>query len=458
MNFKVNFNTAKPLQTTKGWGTSACWWSQACKDSKTQDEIIDLLYGKDGLGLNIYRYNIGGGTDEGNCRVPDPWRRTESMMLFDKQTEQTSWDFKRDKTAVEVMKKAVATGNVDTLILFANSPHYSQTATGQASGSLLLHTCNIPKSKYKAFADYFLTVTQHFLDEGLPVNYISPINEPQWKWGGDIVWQEGCHYEPEEVAEVLHIFANEIRRRNMPVRMCIPESGELLQTTPKYLWAILADDDIMSVTDIISYHSYHVDDSPEERYNFCKQIVRANPQYRFDMTEWCELPCRHHTRDFKSALIMARIIGQDMIYCQAVSWTSWVAVNGIYKKADGFDYADSLISASPDFSEWSIADRYYAYAHYSKFIPSGSTALNIGFRPTSEENDFNLAAFRVPSGESVLVTVNEGESRVIELAGSFETMKVIMSDCDTKLETVYDGKFKNSLSVRGGTIMTIILK
>ena len=454
---KIHLDAAKDLQTIKGWGTSACWWSQACADSDTQDKIIDLLYGDDGLGLNIYRYNVGGGTDETNCRVPDPWRRTESMMLFDKEKEETSWDFSRDKTAVEVMKKAVATGNVDTLILFANSPHYSQTATGQASGGLLMHTCNIPKSKYKAFADYFLSVTQHFLDEGLPVNYISPINEPQWKWGGDVVWQEGCHYEPEEVAEVLHIFATEIKRRNMPVKLCIPESGELLQTTPKYLWAILADDEIMSVTDIIAYHSYHVDHSPESRREFCKQIVMAHPQYRFDMTEWCELPCKHHTRDFKGALITARIIGQDMTICRAVTWTSWVAVNGIAKHEDGLDYADSLISASADFSEWSVAERYYGYAHFSKYIPKGSVALDIGLRPTEDNNDFNAFAFRTPEGKTVLVAVNEGADNTLDVAGDFSTMRVISSNQQEKLTTVYDGAFCQTLLVPADTIVTAIL-
>ncbi len=453
---KINLINGKALQTTKGWGTSACWWSQACADSDTQDKIIDLLYGKDGLGLNIYRYNVGGGTDPENCRVTDPWRRTESMMLFDKQKEEASWDFTRDKTAVEVMKKAVATGNVDTLILFANSPHYSQTSTGQASGGLLMHTCNIPKSKYKAFANYFLTVTEHFIREGLPVTYISPINEPQWKWGGDYVWQEGCHYEPEEVAEVLHIFATEIKRRNIPVRLCIPESGELLQTTPKYLWAILADDEIMEVTDIIAYHSYHVDNSPESRYEFCDRIVQANPQCRFDMTEWCELPCKHHTRDFKGALITARIIGQDMIYCRAVSWTSWVAVNGIAKHDDGMDYADSLISASPDFSQWSIAERYYGFAHFSKYIPSGSVALDVGLRPTADNNDFNAFAFRVPDGKTVLVAVNEGDDNSLEIAGDYSHMQIIRSDKDEKLATIYDGDYNSCIAVPRNTIMTII--
>ena len=455
---KINLASPQKLQTIKGWGTSACWWSQACADSDTQDKIIDLLYGDDGLRLNIYRYNIGGGTDMENYRVPDPWRRTESMLLFDRKNETYTWDFSRDKTAVEVMKKAVATGNVDTLILFANSPHYSQTATGQASGGLLMHTCNIPKSKYRAFADYFLTVTEHFINEGLPVNYISPINEPQWKWGGDIVWQEGCHYEPEEVAEVLHIFAEEIKRRGLPVKMCIPECGELLETSPKYLYAILADDVIMSETDIIAYHSYHVDDDPSHRREFRDRIVKANPYYRFDMTEWCELPCKHHTRDFKGALITARIIGQDMTICQAVSWTSWVAVNGIAKKDDGFDYADSLMSATPDFSEWSIAERYYGYAHYSKYIPVGSVALDIGLKPTKENNNFNAFAFELPSGETVLVAVNEGDDNTLEIDGDFDRMKIILSNQNEKLITTYDGEFKKEISLPSNTIITVIMK
>ncbi len=454
----ISIPAAKQLQTTKGWGTSACWWAQACKDEATQDQIIDLLYGDNGLKLNIYRYNVGGGTDPENFRVPDPWRRTESMMFFDTQTESASWDFSRDANAIRVMKKALATGNVDTLILFANSPHYSQTSTGQASGSYLKHTCNIPKSKYRDFVRYFLTVTQFLLNEGLPVKYISPINEPQWKWGGDVVWQEGCHYEPEEAAELLHLFATEIRRHNMPVRLCIPESGELLQTTPKYLYTLLADDDIMEMTDIIAYHSYHVDNSPESRYEFCTQIVNAHPDYRFDMTEWCELPCKHHTRDFKGALITARIIGQDMIYCRSASWTSWVAVNGIALHEDGMDYADSLISASADFSDWSIAERYYALAHYSKFIPVGSTALDVGLRPTADKNDFNLFAFLIPTGETVLVAVNEGMEQSVEIKGDFTAMQVIRSDKNDKLKTVHDGKYESVVTFPSASITTVILR
>ena len=347
---KINLSDAKQLQQLKGWGTSACWWSQYCADEKTQNEIANLLYGDDGLKLNIYRYNVGGGYDPDNYRVKDPWRRSESFMLYDREKEETSWDFSRDKNAVTMMKKCLDLGNIDTLILFANSPHYSQTSTGQASGSLLYHTCNIPKSKYMDFVNYFLDVTEHFLNEGFPVNYISPINEPQWKWGGSYVWQEGCHYETEEVIEILHLFAEEIIRRKLPVKLYAPESGEFLGKTVDYLEAMLEDEKIMEVLGVFAFHSYHSDFEPEIRYEFFERLAKPNPDIRFDMSEWCELPNKSHTKNFKGALITARIISQDLIFTRSESWTSWVAVNGIAIKEDGFDYGDALMSASPDFS------------------------------------------------------------------------------------------------------------
>lgn len=455
---KINLSNPEKMQILHGWGTSACWWSQYCSEPETQDKIVSLLYGSDGLGLNIYRYNIGGGTDEGNCRVPNPWRRSESFLLYDREEEKSSWDFSLDKNAVEVMKKSLATGNVDTLILFCNSPHYSQTASGQASGALIGHTCNLPKMNYRKFADYVLRVAQHFIDCGLPVKYISPINEPQWKWGGTDVWQEGCHYEKEELVEIYHIFAEEILARNMSVRLYGPESGCMLEDTYDYIKALTADELIMSVLDVFAYHSYHNDNNPSARYEFKQNIVSKYSDFRFDMSEWCELPNKSHTKNFKGALITARIIGQDLIYGGAESWTSWVAVNQFSIKEDGFDYSDGLITANDDFSDWYIAQRYYGFAHFSKFVPIGSTALDLGFRPSDDKNDFNAFAFLTPSGETVLVIVNEGDTCGITIDGNFSSMKIIKSTQNIKLEDSYNGDFKNQFDCEGNSILTVVLK
>lgn len=429
---KIDFKSAKEMQTIKGFGTSACWWSQYCKGQAAED-IAELLYGKSGLGLNIYRYNVGGGTDDTNFRVANPWRRTESMYCFDKEKEEGYYDFERDKTAVDFMKLCLSKGNIDTLILFANSPHWSVTSTGQASGSLLYHTCNLPKMNYRKFADMFLDITEHFLNEGLPVKYISPINEPQWKWGGTYVWQEGCHYETAELIEVYHAFAEEIIKRKLPVKLYGPESGEMLGLTEEYLNTMLADDVIMSVTDTFAYHSYHSDGSPETRVKFKNEFVRKHPESRFDMSEWCELPNKSHTKNFKGALITARIIGQDLVYGGAQSWTAWVAVNQTDIHEDGFDYSDAMLSANNDFSEWYIAERYYAMAHFAKFVPVGSVCLDTGFFP-DENNNFNVFTFRTPDNKTVAVIVNEGKEKELTLDGDFSKITTFTSTQNEKLK------------------------
>lgn len=428
----INLKYAKRMQTVKGFGTSSCWWSQYCKGQAAED-IAELLYGKTGLSLNIYRYNVGGGTDEQNCRVTNPWRKTESMYVFDKAAAEGHYDFSLDKTAVDFMKLCLSKGSIDTLILFANSPHWSLLSTGQTSGSLLCHTCNIPKMNYKKFADIFLNITEHFLNDGLPVKYISPINEPQWKWGGPDVWQEGCHYETEELTEVYHIFAEEIIRRKLPVKLYAPETGEMFGKTEEYLKALLADEKIMSVTDIFAYHSYHSDDSAETRAEFKSKISSKYRNFRFDMSEWCELPNKSHTKNFKGALITARIIGQDLIFGGAESWTAWVAVNQTSVKEDGFDYADGMLSANDDFSKWYIAERYYAMAHFAKFIPAGSVCLDTGFFP-EESNDFNVFSFLSPESQTVTVIVNESEDRSVSLDGNFSKMKIVVSTQEEKLK------------------------
>ena len=314
----------------------------------------------------------------------------------------------------------------------------------------------MPKSNYRKFADDVLTVTEHFLEEGLPVKYVSPINEPQWKWGGSYVWQEGCHYETEELTEVFRIFSEEIQKRGLPVRLYGPESGEMGGKTQEYAEALSKDDTIMQSLSVFSYHSYHDDNNPSARTEFKKNVVAQYPQWRFDMSEWCELPNLSHTKNFKAALITARIIGQDLIYGGAQSWTAWVAVNQIREKEDGFDYADGFLSASDDFSSWSLAERYYGMAHFSKYIPVDSVALDIGFFPDNE-NRLNIFAFRTPNEQTVLVVVNEGAQTQIHLQGDFRSMKVICSTQAEKLKTVCEGQFCDTVTVPAESLTTLCL-
>lgn len=456
----VDLRNAEKKQTLMGFGTSACWWSQNISDEKTADEISDLLYSEKGLNLNIYRYNIGAGWNSDNCRVSNPWRKCESFFIYDDSNEDENYkgrgyDFEKDKNAYSFMKTCLKKGNIDTVVLFANSPHYSFTSSGQASGSLMHHTCNLPKSNYRRFAEYFLDIAEHFIEDGIPVTHISPINEPQWKWGGSYVWQEGCHYEPEEVCEVFHIFAEELEKRNLNIKLYGPESGEIGGLTEEYLKLFKSDELIMKHLGVFAIHSYHADNDINVRKDFHENIISKNPDIRFDMSEWCELPCKSDTKSINGALITARIIGNDLSVLGAESWTSWVAVNQIADfKGDGKDYSDGLLSATNGFNYYYIAKRYYALLHFSRFIKTGASVLKTKY-PTDEK--LNIYTFINQDGQRIAVIVNEGNAEDIEFLTDAENCEIYSTDAEKNFHNEYCGSLSKNIHCKEKSITTVVL-
>ncbi|MDE5670445.1 MAG: hypothetical protein K2I14_03140 [Eubacterium sp.] len=456
----IDLKHAEKRQTLKGFGTSACWWSQNISDKKTADEIADLLYTEKGLNLNIYRYNIGGGWNSNNCRVSNPWRTCESFLVYDDSNEDENYkgdgyDFEKDKNAYAFMKTCLAKGNIDTVILFANSPHYSFTSSGQASGSLMHHTCNLPKCNYRRFAGYVLDITEHFIDDGIPVTYISPINEPQWKWGGNHVWQEGCHYEPEEVQEVFHIFAEELEKRGLDIKLYGPESGEIGGLTQEYLKLFKNDELIMKHLGVFAIHSYHADNDTEIRKSFYSNMVKKNPDIRFDMSEWCELPCKNDTKSIKGALITARVIGNDLTLLGAESWTGWVAVNQIAdSKEDGKDYSDGLLSATNGFNYYYITKRYYGFLHFSKFVKIGAQVLNTEY---TSDKKLNIYAFMNPDGQQIAVIVNEGTAEDISFSADAKHCEIYSTTAEKNFHKDFSGEFDEKIRSKAESITTVIL-
>lgn len=464
MTIKVNQKIK--YQTVNGWGTSACWWSQMIDDDETREDIAKLLFSKEGLGLNIYRYNIGGGYDPDVERVTDPWRLTESFYYYNEETGKYEYDFTRDANAQKMLEKALSYGCVDTVILFANSPHYSMTVTGQSSGGTEEYTSNLKKECYDDYVDYLLTITEYFINKGVPVKYISPINEPQWSWGGDWVGQEGCHYEPDEIVKLMHLLAEGITERGLDVKICGPESGEMGENTQNYFKSLLSDNVIADKIGTLSYHSYWSDDDMLGRQSFSRWLKTNCYGYDISMSEWCELPCVSRTDSMEAALKMGRIISQDMKYTGVNSWSSWVAVNNYGTEIPaGGDYSDGLISASSDFSNYYLTTRYYAMAHYTKYIPIGSVVLssNSNIFPIKMNSDglvtsdVNYSAYKTPQGEIVIVIVNEGDARSFSFDTAGNTMTVIQSDNEKKLQEVYSGKL-TSIELPTQSIATVIIK
>ena len=470
---RISINKISRQQEITGWGTSGCWWAQKLGECDSAEEVTKLIFSQEGLGLNIYRYNIGGGEkDNPDTRLDrNSSRSTESFLVWDNEKEEWVYDWSKDAAAQKVLKMALSYGCVDTVVMFANSPHYSMCVSGQASGGLEPAQSNLKKECYQDYVDYFLDITQHFIDMGIPVKYISPINEPQWDWGGGWVGQEGCHYEIDEAVELIRMFALAIKERNMPVKLSVLESGQVGDHAMDCIDLLMADEDIRDVLGTYAYHSYWTDRNFMLKKAFGKYLDIQYPTVELEMSEWCELPCQHTIDDIDGAIIMARTIGEDVSLTGVNSWSSWVAVN------EGGIHADSMIAVGETYNEYTVAKRYYAMAHYTKFVPVGSYAVDFDISVadvTAEkawwkqwiddkeydvylaENYMTVSAFRTPDKKYVVVIANEGEEKDVSFNMLGYDMSVYTTDSEKDLELTAQTKGHKKITIGAKSITTVV--
>ncbi len=468
----LTINLDEQSDEFSGFGCSSCWWSQIVGKSENKEEIAKLLYSEEGLGLNIYRYNIGAGSaDNFKDTIWDPWRQTESFYVYDYETETGYYDFSRDAAAQEMLDLCLSYGCIDTVVLFANSPHYSLTLNNKTGGNDNWWVCNLPEENFEAYADYFLTITEYFIDKGVPVKYISPINEPNWSWGnGGYQSQEGCFYNSEDIYGVYRAFAKEIAERDLDVMLSGPESGEIGHRTYEWFEYLYNDPEIRPYLGNLSYHSYWTDNMVTNKINLGNWIKSTTPDLPVEMSEWCHLPCSEPIDSIKGAVLQARVIANDINFTGVNSWTAWVGVNGIGVGADGKDYSDGLLVANADASEFQIPMRYYAMAHYTKYIPVGSkvveTKKNIYDYVQEKDADgnvtsanylTNMVSFLTPDGKVVTVITNEGEDRKVKFKVDRDDMTVYTTTQEVQLKETYSGD-KKKITIPANSITTVVFE
>ncbi|MGN0522596.1 MAG: glycoside hydrolase [Eubacterium sp.] len=405
----ININRENEFQTFKGFGASGAWWAQEVggwdnidegSGIAVRDRISQLLYSKDnGIGLRIYRYNIGGGSKESkNDRIIKPLRKTESFEI-----SAGEYDFSRDKNAVYMMKQAVKDG-ADEVIFFVNSPIPRLTKSKKAHcDRSRLFRDNIAKKNYSAFALYCLDVTEHFLNEGIPIKYISPVNEPLWTWTRG---QEGCHYSPKSAGGVLKVFADEMNKRKAfdNVKLSGLENGDIRWFNKSYTRNLLKYENVRKKIDSVDIHSYCLP-APlpclNNRVAFLKRyrkwMDRHYPNIDIKMSEWTHMK-RGRDSSMASALVMANVIYEDISILNVTSWQHWIAVSES-------NYCDGLIYINLSDKTFAMTKRYYATGNFSKYIPYDAKRVEA----YSDDADLKLLAF-IKENKTVLIIINDTDN------------------------------------------------
>ncbi|MFH9590576.1 RICIN domain-containing protein [Streptomyces luteogriseus] len=221
----VRIDPSYRQQEFEGWGTSLVWFANITGryPEPIRQKLADMLFGEDGLRLNIARYNIGGGnapdvrkdymktgaTMDGFWKAPAGTTREDTDWW--NPHDPGHWDWSADagqRWWVDRVKNKVTRWEA-----FSNSPPWFQTVSGYVSGGFDADTDQIRADRVDDFATYLVKVTDR-LEKKHRIRFdtIAPLNEPNTNYWGTQIGpdgqptggrQEGAHAGPELQQKVV---------------------------------------------------------------------------------------------------------------------------------------------------------------------------------------------------------------------------------------------------------------
>ena len=224
----VTINAATQYQTIAGFGASDAWSPETVGTLWTagRDGISEALFSREivngqprGIGLSMWRVNLGGGTAEqgDESGIEDATRRAQSYL----NEEGTDYDWTKCAGQRYFLDRAKTFG-VEKVVLFSNTPPVQYTLNGKGYSNNGSHA-NLQADRYDDFADYMADVAQHYLSLGYPVTHVSPVNEPQYNWESG---QEGSGWTNAEVARLARELDVSLTERNLGVDILLGEAGD----------------------------------------------------------------------------------------------------------------------------------------------------------------------------------------------------------------------------------------
>lgn len=471
-NLRVSFDEDETYQHFEGFGASAAWNFRVLGTDfpeDVQNEVISLLYGTDGLNLEIFRYNLGDGSIEVEDCTYDSDRKTESFFDSTKYVDRSSfsnvenYDFSKDSDYVSMMLKAFEIGDIKKLVMFTGSPHYLLTKNGKTHGANALED-NLGEESYEAFSDYYLICAHHIkklLDENGHDDvkiYLSPVNEPQWDWGGEGAIQQGCHFGYKELAKFYDVFHKKMKAFNAEhgtdFVMDVFESGsynlnKIKAHLKKYLQEF-AKYDYFDELEELSVHSYGTDDSNTIRKKFQRYLKTHNMDKKITMSEYCVMKWGVDT-SVDMGLYSSKVLLKDLAHINATEWSWWLGL------AFG-GYEDGLVYLDKQTQEISLTYRYYMFKNIMDYIDVGDVRVKADLGDLFGWSGIDTVAFKKNDGRLVVVVLNDSkEDKNITFSNlkGYSHIKTISTSEQGKL-VEGEENFSNTLKSPSKSITTFV--
>ena len=457
-------------QTIRNFGASDGWNGQTVGlyFSETQkEEIAELLFSKEldsdgnpkGIGLSSWRFNIGAGTSEQGAasRISDETRRTECFL----NSDMTTYDWSKQAGQRALLELAVKKYDVPDIIGWQNSPPVMFTKRGLGFREYGDEKSTILKSEHYAdFGNFLASVIEHFEQEGIHFDYLSPLNEPQYDWTCDattkLAKQEGSPWSNQEIHDVVTAINNAFVERDIDTKIFISEAGAIsyhLSASSGFasqqlstFWGNgeLSLAGLPAMSNIVSSHSYWTDGSAQaivdNRASLRDEMEAINSDLEYWQTEYSLLGTGYafgHSTSARSpiqcAISLARIIHADLAIANATGWQWWTTFE--LEKNIGTEERFALIRIALNESKsagvYNETKLLYALGNFSFFIRPGMKRIEL--ERSDEMNDYDAVTNQMFSAYK-----DEATGRIVVVAINAST-----SDCGISLPEVPFGEGKS---------------
>ena len=397
----------------EGWGTSLCWWANRVgySDALAQKAAEILFDAETGLGMNIARYNIGGGDDPSHHHIT----RTDSMMpgfwVLDEATGAHIFDGTQDENQRNVLLRAMAVCGSDFIVeAFSNSPPYYMTESGCSSGAVNPGANNLREDQVEAFAEYLAQVALYYKEHyGITFQSISPMNEPNTAyWGAFSPKQEGCHVSPGASQSAILLATQKALEEKGLGSILLAGTDETSTVLAASSFQKLSEE-AKAALSRIDTHSYKIGKMDE------LQALAVEHGKNLWMSEVDgDGALGQNSGEMGAGLWLANKMISDI---QGMMPSAWILWQGIDNHISSEGYMGNQDSGMPDLSrgywgltvvdhdkeEIHLTKKYYAFGQLSRYIRPGYQILT-----TTQKGV--LAAYSQEQKKLVIVAVNTEET------------------------------------------------
>lgn len=427
-NITVRVDPNDQRGTWEGFGAGLSWWAHAVGGTPHQATYTNLFFGTapvqfmgiplPGLGLNLVRYNIGGGglpsdnpsgfRDQRPPLNVQPWHKDIDGFWrdwFSTDPNSPSWDWTRDARQRAVLDTLRTRGVKVEFV--SHAPMWWMMDSRSSAGG------NLQAWNRRDHARYLATVVQQARTRwGVDVTSVTPFNEPLAGWWNYPVIQEGANIPIDAQAETLGYLREELNARGLAdVTIASSDENTMSQALVGYQGLLARNVTVngltVSAASLVGKLNVHGYNGLEPwRDDATRRALRATVgDKRIWLTEYGD--------GDGSGLALAQSIIADINELRATAWmywqpsepySAWGLVNGRYA---GNDPEGRDLETSPRRGEpyW-VYTKYHVFAQFTRF-------LRPGYRLIGSTDGRSVIAHDPASRRLVLITLNEGPARTI---------------------------------------------